>query len=87
MDYGKLRIPMISDPQSEIAGQLSERSDAREGVLQGCPNWVKFFSSFFHVVFSAVGQPLSMWLGGTLELVPTASFSCFGGELTLNRLE
>ena len=45
-----MRIPMNSDTQSEIighrsgiVGQLSERSDALERLLKGCPNWVKFF--------------------------------------------
>jgi len=49
---GKMRIPMNSDTQSEIVGQrsgivgqLSERSDALQGLLQRCPKWVKFFRS------------------------------------------
>ena len=37
-----LRIPMISDTQSEIVGQLSEPSDALQALLRGCPNWVKY---------------------------------------------
>jgi hypothetical protein len=38
--------PIIVGHRSGIVGQLSERSDALEGVLQGCPKWVKFFLSF-----------------------------------------
>ena len=54
---------MISDTQSEIVGhrsgivgQLSERSDALEGLLQKCPKWVKFFPLFLPVYFGTEGD-------------------------------
>ncbi len=58
-----MRIPMISDTEFEIigqrsgiVGQLSERSDALQLVLRGCPNWVKFFPLSSKVFFGAEGD-------------------------------